>query len=112
MANDEIVSAAQPAGRPRATDLGLQIGLLPAGPLNALTDLEGVTVGHVSLISGDGPLRIGEGPVRTGVTVIVPHQGNIFRNKITAAVHVINGFGKSVGFPQIEELGVIESPWP
>ena len=110
MANDDLASATQPVGRPRATDLGLQIGLMPSGPHNALTDLEGVTVGHVSLISGDGPLRIGEGPVRTGVTVILPHQENVFRNKVTAAVHVINGFGKSVGFPQITELGAIESP--
>ena len=96
--------------RPRATDLGLKIGLLSHGENNSITDVEGVTVGHVTLIEGDGPLVIGQGPVRTGVTVILPHQGNIFREKVTAAVHVVNGFGKSVGFPQVVELGVIESP--
>ena len=72
--------------------------------------MEGVTVGHVTLVEGEGPLSIGEGPVRTGVTVILPHQKNIFRQKVTAAVAVVNGFGKSVGFPQVAELGVIESP--
>ena len=96
--------------RPRATDLGLNTGLLSHGPNDSITDVEGVTVGHVTLIEGDGPLEIGQGPVRTGVTVILPHQGNIFREKVTAAVHVVNGFGKSVGFPQVVELGVIESP--
>ena len=83
---------------------------MPHGPDNALTDLVGVTVGHVTLVSGEGPLRIGEGPVRTGVTVILPHQENVYRHKVTAAAHVVNGFGKSVGLPQIAELGVIESP--
>jgi D-aminopeptidase len=96
--------------RPRAADLGLKIGLLPQGPHNSITDVDGVTVGHVTLVDGEGTLKIGEGPVRTGVTVILPHQGDIFKEKVTAAVHVINGFGKSVGFPQVEELGVIESP--
>ncbi|MCH7745422.1 MAG: P1 family peptidase [Chloroflexi bacterium] len=96
--------------RPRATDLGLHIGLLPHGPHNSITDVEGVAVGHTTLVEGDGPLKIGRGPVRTGVTVVLPHQKNIFRQKVTAAVHVVNGFGKPVGFAQIEELGVIESP--
>ena len=96
--------------RPRAADLGLKIGLLPQGPHNAITDVDGVTVGHVTLVDGEGTLKIGEGPVRTGVTVILPRQEDIFKEKVTAAVHVINGFGKSVGFPQVEELGVIESP--
>ena len=67
-------------------------------------------VGHVTLIEGEGPLRVGEGPVRTGVTAILPHGDNIFRKKVTASVHVLNGFGKSVGLPQVTELGVIESP--
>ncbi len=96
--------------RPRATDLGLHIGLLPHGQHNSITDVEGVAVGHTTLVEGDGPLKIGKGPVRTGVTVVLPHQQNIFRHKVTAAVHVVNGFGKPVGFAQIEELGVIESP--
>lgn len=96
--------------RPRAADLGLSMGLLPRGPHNALTDVPEVTVGHVTLIGGDGPLIIGEGPIRTGVTVIRPHQGNVFQRKVTGAVHVLNGFGKALGFLQVSELGVIESP--
>ena len=96
--------------RPRAQDLGLEIGLLPRGPHGAITDVEGVSVGHVTLIDGEGPLKIGDGPIRTGVTAILPHQEDIFRQKVTASVHVVNGFGKSVGIPQVGELGVIESP--
>ena len=67
-------------------------------------------MGHTTLIRGDGPMRIGQGPVRTGVTVIMPHQRGMFRRKVTGAVHVLNGFGKAVGFLQVQELGVIESP--
>ena len=96
--------------RPRATELGLQLGLLPRGEHNSITDVEGVAVGHTTLIEGSGPMRIGSGPVRTGVTVIMPHQRNLFRHKVTAAVHVLNGFGKAVGFLQVQELGVIETP--
>jgi D-aminopeptidase len=77
---------------------------------NAITDVEGVRVGHTTLISGEGPLRPGAGPVRTGVTVILPHDGNLFRQKVVAAVHTINGFGKVCGFEEIRELGVIETP--
>lgn len=105
------MSTARPANpRPRASDLGLRMGLLPRGPHNTITDVVGVRVGHVTLVRGEGPLKIGEGPVRTGVTVILPHNDNIFRQKVIAAVHVVNGFGKSLGFPQVAELGVIESP--
>jgi D-aminopeptidase len=96
--------------RPRATDLGLKLGLLPHGARNAITDVPEVSVGHVTLIEGEGPLRIGVGPVRTGVSVVLPHQDNVFKRKVTAAVHVVNGFGKALGFLQISELGVIESP--
>lgn len=96
--------------RPRAGDLDLEIGLLQRGAHNTITDVEGVAVGHVTLIEGEGPLKIGKGPIRTGVTVILPHQGNLYRHKVTAATHVLNGFGKSIGFLQIDELGVIESP--
>ena len=99
-----------PNNRPRATDLGVEIGILPSGPNNAITDVPEVSVGHVTLIDGMGPLRIGEGPVRTGVTAVLPHQGNVFERKVTGAVHVLNGFGKALGFLQVEELGVIESP--
>jgi D-aminopeptidase len=83
---------------------------MPLGVHNSITDVPEVSVGHVTLIEGEGSLRIGDGPVRTGVTAILPHQGNIFRKKVTATVHVINGFGKALGLAQIEELGVIETP--
>jgi D-aminopeptidase len=67
-------------------------------------------VGHATLRAGEGPLRPGEGPVRTGVTVIRPHGGNLFREKVRAAVHTINGFGKACGFEEVRELGVLEAP--
>ena len=96
--------------RPRARDVGLVIGELPPGAHNAITDVAGVRVGHATLISGQGLLRPGQGPVRTGVTVILPHGDNLFREKVPAAVHTINGFGKPFGFEQVRELGLIESP--
>ena len=77
---------------------------------NAITDVDDVRVGHATMISGEGPLRPGTGPVRTGVTVILPHEHSLFRHKVRAAVHTINGFGKVFGFEQVRELGVIESP--
>jgi D-aminopeptidase len=83
---------------------------LPPGPYNAITDVPGVKVGHVTLVKGEGPLRPGEGPVRTGVTVILPHGGSLFREPVPAAVFTINGFGKPVGFEQVRELGLLESP--
>ena len=94
---------------PRARELGLLDGE-PAGPHNAITDVAGVRVGHATLIQGEGPLVPGTGPVRTGVTVVLPHGGNVFRQKVHAAVHTINGFGKPLGFEQVRELGNIESP--
>ncbi len=96
--------------RPRLRETGLAVGELPPGPWNAITDVAGVRVGHTTLIAGEGPLEPGRGPVRTGVTVILPHGGNLFREKVPAAVHTINGFGKPVGFEQVRELGTIESP--
>jgi D-aminopeptidase len=96
--------------RPRVRDLGIEIGRLSVGRHNAITDVAGVRVGHTTLVSGEGPLRPGEGPVRTGVTVILPHDGNLFRQKVVGAVHTINGFGKVCGFEEIRELGVIETP--
>ncbi len=96
--------------RPRAREAGIIIGELPTGPHNAITDVAGVRVGHTTLISGEGKLQPGRGPVRTGVTVILPHDGNIFHSKVCAAVHTINGFGKVLGFEQVRELGVLESP--
>ena len=94
----------------RIRDLGITIGEMPTGAWNAITDVEGVRVGHATLFSGEGVLRPGEGPVRTGVTVILPHSGNLYQEKVGAAVHTINGFGKVVGFEQVRELGVIEAP--
>lgn len=102
------MTQAQP--RPRAREAGLIIGEMPPGPHNAITDVAGVRVGHTTLIGGAGALQPGVGPVRTGVTVILPHEGNIFRSKVCAAVHTINGYGKVLGFEQVRELGVLESP--
>ena len=96
--------------RIRAREMGIKIGRLNTGRFNAITDVEGVGVGHTTLIYGDPPLKIGEGPVRTGVTAIVPHQGDIFLNKVVAAVDPSNAHGKATGFPQIECMGVIETP--
>jgi len=96
--------------RPRVRDTGIVPGRMEPGPHNAITDVAGVRVGHTTLISGEGPLRPGSGPVRTGVTVILPHEGSLFRQKVRGAVHAINGFGKVFGFEQVRELGVIESP--
>jgi D-aminopeptidase len=88
--------------RPRLRDLGVTIGTLPPGPLNAITDVEGVRVGHTTLIRGDN--------IRTGVTAILPHGGNLFQQKVPAAIFVGNGFGKIMGTTQVEELGEIETP--
>ena len=88
--------------RPRARDLGLKIGVLPTGANNAITDVSGVTVGHTTIIRGEN--------VRTGVTAVVPHGGNLFREKVPGAVFVGNGFGKLAGSTQVNELGEIESP--
>lgn len=88
--------------RPRASDLGLKVGVLPSGPLNAITDVAGVEVGHITIVQGDD--------VRTGVTAILPHPGNLYREKVPGAVFVGNGFGKLVGTTQIEEMGDIETP--
>ena len=88
--------------RPRASDLGLKVGVLPTGPLDAITDVAGVQVGHTTIIRGED--------VRTGVTAILPHSGNLFREKVPGAVFVGNGFGKLVGSTQVNELGEIETP--
>jgi len=100
----------EPSERPRARDIGLRIGVLDTGCHNAITDVEGVRVGHTTLIHGSGKLVPGEGPVRTGVTAIIPHGGNMFRSKLVAYTHVFNGFGKSVGLSQVQELGTLETP--
>lgn len=88
--------------RKKLRDLGVRVGVLPAGSLNAITDVPGVKVGHVTLISGNS--------IRTGVTAILPHDGNLFQQKVPAAIHVGNGFGKLAGSTQVEELGNLETP--
>jgi D-aminopeptidase len=96
--------------RPRARDCGISIGTLPTGSLNAITDVAGVRVGHITLIEGHGPLVPGVGPVRTGVTAIQPHEGDAFLENVAAAVHRLNSFGEVTGAAQVREMGVIESP--
>src|SRR5258708_4878254 len=98
------------AGRARARDLGIVLGTLPPGPFNAITDVAGVRVGHATLVRGSGPLVRGVGPVRTGVTALLPHGNNLFTAKVPAAASVFNGFGKSIGLVQIDELGQLETP--
>jgi len=88
--------------RPRAREFGLVVGVLPTGPLNAITDVAGVKVGQVTLIEGKD--------VRTGVTAVVPHGGNIFLDKVPAGISVANGYGKLTGVTQVQELGTIETP--
>src|SRR5580658_1438104 len=88
--------------RPRARDLGIIVGVLAPGPLNAITDVAGVAVGHTTLIQG--------ADVRTGVTAILPHPGNLFREKVAGAVFIGNAFGKLAGSTQVSELGEIETP--
>ena len=89
-------------GRPRARDLGIEPGVFPPGPLNAITDVAGIRVGHETIIEGDD--------IRTGATAILPHGGNIFREKVAGAVFVGNAFGKLAGSTQVTELGQIETP--
>jgi len=96
--------------RPRARDIGIDIGVFRPGRWNAITDALGVVVGHVTLVEGDGGLAPGRGPIRTGVTVILPHSGNLFEEKVPAAAYVLNGFGKSIGLHQVNELGNLETP--
>src|SRR6516164_1015792 len=88
--------------RPRASDLGLKVGILPTGPFNAITDVAGVAVGHTTIIKGDD--------IRTGVTAVVPHSGNLYRDKVPGAIFVGNGFGKLAGSTQVDEMGDIETP--
>jgi D-aminopeptidase len=96
---------AQNAGttkRPRAADIGVKVGVLPAGPLNAITDVAGVEVGQTTIIRGSD--------VRTGVTAILPHGGNLYQERVPAGVFVSNGYGKLTGSTQVDEMGEIETP--
>jgi D-aminopeptidase len=94
--------SAHSQNRPRVREAGVKVGILPTGPLNAITDVNGVLVGHTTLVRGDN--------IRTGVTAIIPHSGNLFREKVPGAVFVGNGFGKLAGSTQVNELGEIETP--
>ena len=94
----------------RARDLGIEIGLGSPGPLNAITDVAGVRVGAVTLFEGDGPLVVGKGPVRTGVTVIVPHEGEISEEPLFAGCHALNGNGEFTGLEWVRESGLLMSP--
>ena len=96
------VLAASPQARPRARDLGIAPGTMETGAQNAITDVAGVKVGHVTVIQGD--------TIRTGVTAVLPHGGNLFQQKVAGAVFIGNAFGKLAGSTQVEELGTIESP--
>jgi len=98
----ETVIAADLPQRPRARELGIVVGVFPPGPLNAITDVAGVKVGHTTKIEGED--------IRTGVTAIIPASGNLFTHPIPAAVHVGNGYGKMIGISQVRELGQIETP--
>ena len=100
-----VFAAAQntaPYARPRASDLGLKVGILPTGPLDAITDVAGVEVGHTTIIRGDN--------IRTGVTAVLPHSGNLYLEKVPGAIFVGNGFGKLAGSAQVDEIGSIETP--
>ena len=96
------VTLAQNEARPRAREIGLAPGVFAPGALNAITDVAGVSVGHATINQGDN--------IRTGVTVIVPHAGNVFQDKVPGAVFVGNAFGKLAGSTQVDELGTIETP--
>ncbi len=93
---------AQENDRPRVREAGIRPGVLSPGPLNGITDVEGVAVGHTTIVRGDD--------VRTGVTAILPHEGNLFRQKVPGAVFIGNAFGKLAGSTQVNELGEIETP--
>jgi D-aminopeptidase len=87
--------------RPRAADLGVKVGVLPSGPLDAITDVEGVEVGQRTIVRGDN--------IRTGVTAILPHAGKLYQERVPAGVFVGNGYGKLTGFTQVDEMGEIET---
>lgn len=97
-----ICSVMSTEHRPRIRELGVSPGVMKPGPLNAITDVKGVRVGHRTIIEDDS--------IRTGVTAILPHPRNLFQEKVPAAVHVGNGFGKAAGFLQVQELGNIDTP--
>jgi D-aminopeptidase len=91
----------------RARELGIRIGRMEAGERNAITDVAGVRVGHTTLISGHGPLQVGDGPVRTGVTVVIPHDGDVWTEPVFAGAHRLNGNGELTGLEWIREAGML-----
>jgi len=97
-----FVSAQSSNARPRTSELGLKVGILPRGRLDAITDVAGVEVGHTTIIRGDN--------IRTGVTAVLPHSGNLYREKVPGAIFIGNGFGKLAGSTQVDEMGEIETP--
>jgi Peptidase family S58 len=102
-----VVAGAQSEGtakRPRSADIGLKVGILPTGPLDAITDVAGVEVGQTTIVRGDN--------VRTGVTAILPHAGNLYEDRVPGGIFVGNGYGKLTGFTQVDEMGEIETPTP
>ncbi|HEX5501810.1 MAG TPA: P1 family peptidase [Thermomicrobiales bacterium] len=104
------MGAAGPTDKPRLRDLGIAIGTMAPGPLNAITDVPGVRVGHTTVIHGAGPLRVGQGPARTGVTAIHPHEGSAYASEVPAAMEVLNGAGEMTGRAQVDEYGWLETP--
>src|ERR1700751_5006989 len=97
-----LATAAAQNSRPRASDLGIKGGVLPRGPLNAITDVSGAEVGHTTIIRGED--------IRTGVTAVLPHAGNLYRERVPGAIFVGNGYGKLTGTTQVDEMGEIETP--
>ncbi|MCP4710420.1 MAG: P1 family peptidase [Planctomycetes bacterium] len=102
MGQDSSAQQQKARDKPRARDIGIVVGTLPTGQHNAITDVAGVKVGHVTLIEGES--------VRTGATAILPHGGNMFQEKVPAAIYLGNAFGKLIGYTQVKELGNIETP--
>src|SRR5207247_1237186 len=95
--------------RKRLRDLGIPLGRYPTGPWNAITDVAGVKDGHTTLILGEGKLEKGKGPVRTGITCVVPHD-DIFRQRLIGGTFVLNGAGEVAGMTQVSEWGLVETP--
>ncbi|MEW6745533.1 MAG: P1 family peptidase [Planctomycetota bacterium] len=102
LSSHALPEAQEASPRSRARDLGIEVGFLKTGALNAITDVPGVLVGHTTRIEGEG--------IRTGVTAILPHAGNLYQEKVPAAIRVFNGYGKLAGLSQVDELGTIETP--